>query len=289
MSDADFYNLNLYRRYPLVDEAVVASDDGLIQILADLGIVLEHDSGFDLSDPSHRVYVVAYGLSGGMPMVRLMLSCPGASADGDTITVVSSSGDMYQFQPFTADYGYGWVVFGDPAAFPSVVVDIESAVAMSPDSYPHVERRCIQTPRNHRVSSISIANELRTSVDGPFGYEFASLGRNMVGDIVLMPGYNCHIQVLEQPNAIRIVGRIGGGEGRPCELLPMTSIEADLLSSSMALDGALGCGDAVYSVNGIQPVGGSFTIRGGRGIAVDSPEAHHVRISPRDDLTGNCA
>ena len=63
MSDADFYNRNLYRRYPMVDERYTFSLETWwlpnafnTDLVVDFGLVFFDNSGFDPDNEEHKVF-----------------------------------------------------------------------------------------------------------------------------------------------------------------------------------------------------------------------------------------
>lgn len=294
MSDTDFYSLNTRRRYPLVDEAYVAADVSAAHpLLVDFGVVLLPGSGFDQSNAEHRIFLTRWGLIGGLPTLAFRFVCSGADIDGETLTITGDGIDM-QMVPFTVSgataWGFGFAVVGLVNAFPEAVVDITSAVVSSPDSYPHIERRCVQALRGHFVTRFRVANEARTRVvetassssssDSLRAYEYAPR-EPVEGHVRFAEGYNCRIVAAR--NAIRFSAVRGAGAGEACEEVPKTGAEE---ASDGALDGAARCYETIRRINGVGPdANHDFTIAAGRGIEVFSPAAHTIRIRTRDDLT----
>lgn len=292
MSDVDFYSLNARRRYPLVDESYVTADVSAVNpLLVDFGAVLLPDSGFDPADPEHRVFVTRWGLVGGLPTLTFRFVCGGATIDGTEVTVTGDATDM-KFVPFTiAGLGFGFAVLGLANEFPDPLVDVTSAVLAAPDSYPHVERRCVQALRGHFVTRFRIANEARTRVPSADGsssssqtaaraYEYAP--REPVdGDVRFVEGYNCRISATR--NTLRFSALRGAGAGEACDEIPKTEAEE---AADGALDGATRCYETIRRINGVSPDSNhGFSIIAGRGIEVLSPAAHTIRIRTRDDLT----
>lgn len=296
MADTDFYNLNLYRRYPLVDERFVFTPAGVSAVdslVVDFGIVLLPDSEFDPENAEHRVYLSGYGLSGGLPVLQLAIYAPGAAIDGLTQTINFAAGDM-RFASFQLDsnYGYGFAINGLQTSFGEVETlnSVASGIAATPDAYAWVERRCVVTLKNHFVSRVVVANEPRTTADcqlsssaalSPDDYRIAPGGEGLTGNIVFMEGYNCRIDTVVRSNGIRFSATRGAGLGEACEEIPRTAEEVQRKADGYALDCAVRCHETITSINGVTPSPtGAFYIRGGTGIAITS-SGSTVDISTR--------
>lgn len=292
MSDADFYNLNLYRHYPLVDERYTFTSDALgsTELIVDAGFVFFENSGFQPDNPDHRVYFSGQGTSSGNPAVLIYVRCPGAPVAGEYSCRAYMPQDFsfakVSFTQGGTVFGFGWVVIGKLNAFAlGAPVSSSASISSSPDAYRYAERRCIQTFKGHYVNKFIVANSPRVvapggPAPGPSGlYEVAPRGSNIIGDVKFKEGYNCSITPLPRNNAIRFSAIRGDGLGETCEEIPKTSYEEYLDDNGYPLDNAVRCHQVMTNVNGIPPnANGEFTLSPGNGITVDMSAPNIIRI-----------
>lgn len=297
MADTDFYNLNVNRAYPFSDPWITTVSPFEQKIVADLGLVLLPAAGFDLGNANHQIYPYVAGLDGGVHRIKLRVVAAGAAVDGLDITISRTSPTRFLTERFTVvvaaqTVGFGYLVWGDVKSAPTIPGSLPVFAATSQTS--RLERNCIQVQRGHYVDRLVLANEPRTtypecqssSSAGAGGYSLAPRGERIVGDVVFEEGYNCAITVLTSANALRFSARKGAGAGEACTEIPRTAEEETALAAGETLDRAKRCHEAFTNFNGITPdLAGNLTLRGERGIVVDSPAAHTLRIAGRDAVT----
>jgi hypothetical protein len=302
MADADFYARNLNRNYPLIDESVsgiVAVPDNQRLTIVDFGLVLFSSSGFDPTDPEHRVLLSQVG-----PASQLTFEIYAAGAAVDGVSLATDKG-TYPWQRsdllLVADgvqHGYGWVVHGNP--YSSGSYSYSALIGSAPLTVPYIEQRCLQVVDGHFVNKFLVANQPRTTANcatseqgsssssvsiNPEQYPFAPGGEAVAGDVRFREGYNCQINVLSRNNAMRFSARRGAGLGEPCEAVPRTYTELKRRAASIDIDCATRCHEVITNINGVEAdASGSFRIQGGRGVEVVSPSEHTIRITGRESM-----
>lgn len=305
MSDTDFYNRNLFRAYPFtepfdVDEAVFPRG-----AVVDMGVVFLRAAGVDPTNAAHVIRPRTATRSGNTATLTFSIDAVGADIDGEEIVVEADVSTMWNVVPFTLMFGgyvtaFGFVVTGDLSLIADSEISSSSQTAEFMSSsvaaaQTYLERRAVQLQTGHYVHHFRIVNERRTtspvpclsSSAVPLGdYLDAPGGESVDGDVRLMEGYNVNISVVSATNTIRISARRGAGQGEACEDVARTEEEQEKLDNGESLDNAVQCNDVFSSINGVVPdLSSRFFIRGGRGINVDSPADHTIRITPRDLVT----
>lgn len=308
MSDTDFYNRNLFRAYPFTEPFDADETVFPREAVVDMGVVFLRDAGFDPSNAGHVIRPTSAVRSGDTAVLTFTIDAAGADIDGEEIVVESSIASMWAVVPFSVVFGgyltvFGFVVTGDlrrvaPDGASSSSRATELLSSSLPAAQTHLERRAIQLQSGHYVHHFRLVNERRTTAPAPclsssaaalVDYLDAPGGEPVDGDVRFMEGYNVNISVVAATNTIRISARRGAGQGEACEDVARTENEQEKLDSGESLDNAVKCNEVFSSINGVAPdLSNRFFIRGGRGISVDSPAAHTIRIAPRDTIT-ECA
>lgn len=147
------------------------------------------------------------------------------------------------------------------------------------------------------VTKIGIANTPRRVVYPPAGItdtdhyaapvamreDYALINaKDLTGDIVLKPGFNCSMNTLG--NTITINARPGAGASlleSQTEEIPVTEEEEELLASGKYLSRGFKCSELVATINGIE--GPSITLNAGTGIAIDTESEPHTLIIKPDN------
>lgn len=150
-----------------------------------------------------------------------------------------------------------------------------------------IEPTLIQNLNDIYVRQISLANTPRTKATPPTVCDSSSSRTpepNYVnyecikGDVKLLAGYNCEINVSTGDNSITIGGFIGGGVGQPCDEPLLYSSEIPPEGSNL-LSGGPECKDVLKTINGIS--GKTISIVGGLGVTIsDGPGPATITINP---------
>lgn len=135
-----------------------------------------------------------------------------------------------------------------------------------------------------RAYSVANADRTRaTSAAGcaplnwPFDIKEAYVqGTCYQGDLRFKPGYNSVIRVDATNNALVFSGKVGAGEGQPCDEVPLFDGEAPPDGSEL-LTGGPTCGETIRSINGIG--GPNVEIVAGNGVSIEpSAETHTIIV-----------
>lgn len=174
----------------------------------------------------------------------------------------------------------GFVVTGRMAAFETLLpADGEVSYAAA------VEPALVQNLAESFVSKFAVANADRTRVSPTEGCDGDAIDDSVihvhrycvVGDVVLVPGYNANVRQSTQDNSITLGAAVGDGEGQPCDTVPLYRGEQPPPGSSL-LEGGPRCNETVRSVNGVG--GPQLNLFAGRGVTITSePDDNRVIIN----------
>lgn len=141
------------------------------------------------------------------------------------------------------------------------------------------------------IRSINLANDDRSRAENASGcqqlnwpFDIAPLYLNhscMTGQIRWKEGYNVTIDQDDIENSITINAVVGGGEGEPCEEVPLFTEETAAQGQTL-LSGGPDCNDVIRSINGVG--GRVLDLLGGRGVIV-TPEPNRNRLIIDIDMT----
>ena len=166
MSDADFYNRNLYRAYPFTEPYTgIDTADFPLAAVVDFGIVFLRQSGFDPDDVDHKIFPKTVYRHDDNVEIKLQIEAAGSDLDEVEISVIASVSDEFVVKPFTVvldgkTAAYGFVVVGK---FDGLKHEASSSSANNfKPSGSFVERRCVQLQIGHFVHHFDVANEPRT-------------------------------------------------------------------------------------------------------------------------------
>ena len=157
-----------------------------------------------------------------------------------------------------------------------------------------VEPALLRSLRGRIVTSVNVANVERTRYSSPEGcrelcwpFDLSPVYVQAVcvtGPLRFQEGYNASLLTNETDNAIEFNAIAGGGEGEPCEL-PKLFADEEPPTGRNLIDGSLGCGEVIRSINGIG--GKLLSVAGGLGISVTAtPESSKLIV---DIDTGDMA
>lgn len=150
-----------------------------------------------------------------------------------------------------------------------------------------IEPALIQNLSQQFLRSVNLANSDRTRVSNPveciqpvlpFTQEAIYVNKEcMLGDIRWKAGYNCVITQSDVENSITINGEVAGGEGEPCDEVPLFAGEIPATDSTL-LTGGPGCNEVIRSINGVG--GRVFDVQGGDGVDVTAdPDNHQLTVN----------
>jgi len=153
-----------------------------------------------------------------------------------------------------------------------------------------IEPARIQNLNNTFARSFNLANRDRTHVTPPEHCSSVSANDGTIfanavclqGDLRFKEGYNCNIRQENQNNTIVISGAVGGGEGDPCEEIPLYDGEVPPFDSPF-LSGGPACGEIIRTISG--KGGPAVRIFGGSGVRVYDAPANPSAIFIDADLS----
>lgn len=155
-----------------------------------------------------------------------------------------------------------------------------------------VEPATIQNLAGGMVRSLSVANADRTratSADGcrelPWTYDLQPIyvqRRCLQGPLLFQEGYNATIDVSSFDNRLTFHANRGGGEGQPCEEVPVFPGETPPAGAT-TLSGALRCNEVIRTISGVG--GRQMHLLGALGVRVTEDPQHH-RLIVDADFTG---
>ena len=181
----------------------------------------------------------------------------------------------------------GFIVLGNPNKL-ATILEITQTVTRALTTVAVVEPSIILDRTNTYLNSLNIANEDRTRYTPPSGCEPLSwrfpTGEVFVRDTCLQghikfkQGFNCRILQNNSNNSITFLAVAGGGEGNPCEEVPLFDGESPAVNGiNNTFSGAPRCGEVLTSINGLN--GPNLTIIAGQGVSViNSADDHCINI-----------
>ena len=274
----EFYNTNLYRAYPFVEQAALIEADFPRAAIVDMCVVFNPSAGFDQSNPAHKINPVSAWMDGADAKMKFIIVAPGSEADANEITVSFADASDFDKASLTMADGYGYAVMGQLAAFTDAETDTPSDTWLEP--------ACIQTTVGHYVETIQLYNVPRsTAVDLCWWASHSSVvsdvvdylvapGTAQTSNVALVEGYNCDIAVLTTANGVRVSAGFAAGLGVCCSEVARTDEEVSRLADGEHLDLALRCTEALLTINGIGPDGnGKFNLTAGKGIFIAYPSS----------------
>jgi hypothetical protein len=264
MPRLDFYNVNANRSYPLVNRNSYPFTSGAGTVELPVSVLL--DAGF--------MFGIAADLNAEEPVYLRSI----VRSSGALTFIFETSGLEYRFQRSATsgfgttgyelafggahDDGEGFLVTGELADFHAA---LSGGVIWAADDDYQIEPALIQTLKDSYMLNMSLAVVPNEPGDVPeFCQGSSSLGpkdpvvvaRDLTGDLIFKPGYNCRIDVIERGNEIKFSAVKGDGYGETC-----VEIDPDDTSSEAAqLDGVT-CRDVMATINGVAPTStGTFVL-----------------------------
>ena len=273
-----FLNDNANRSYPFVDEGRLEmshSGGGTVELPQDAIVEFLCVAAIDAEflEDQHRVYLHEILRQGDCFLFRFRSDAPNlagfqmefsrllsdeefATSDGQfdqqdeqlsSVSRTACPGD------FTTE---GWLTTGRLANLASVLADGE--YLRRADGMVWLEPAQIQSLYRGYVRSLNLANVDRTRATPPEGCGSVNAGAReiyintqcMAGPVRLKPGYNCDIRQNNIENSLTILGVIGGGQGEPCDEIPLFAGEEPPAGSKL-LSGGPACNEVVKTIGGI--------------------------------------
>ena len=298
-----WYNENQFRDYPFVgrsesyvsslssisSNSVVSWWDLPTAAVVEAGVVMDIDAGFDPA--VDQVYLHSVSRAGSSITFELRTTAPGAGnyalrfyrqLDAAEFEIQYAQAEMISPEPVallqcssTAPWS-GYMITGDVSVLAESVGDGDTILL--PPSLWLIEPARIQTMMASYLRSVSLANFPRTKVTEPAGCETSSSSSDSsatdsddvfvslecaAGDLVFESGYNCHVRIDSNSNAVIIGSGVGLGAGELCEEVALTEDEAILES---LLSGGPACHELIKTINGVP--GPNVTIAAGPGFQV---------------------
>ncbi len=282
MAERDFYNINDFIAYPLVDTDTDGNDFALVgggylprQGLADAGFVLGHGSGFVVAQ--HNVYLNSIEVTVSEIKFHFESDAPGLAGlewlFAFPLTAALGCSDYVGVTPVGGGsedqtLGYGYINVGELADL--IALGIDDHVLVTP---ARVEPALLQSLVNTFATSINVADDLRecpaaccesssSSSSSSDGVDDAILvGSGLMGAVKLKAGYNCTVTVNTVLNSIIIGAGVGLGQGEVCN-----DIVVD--QDGLRVDDCTNCDGFVSSINGVVSPTGKLVLSGGAGLVV---------------------
>ena len=184
----------------------------------------------------------------------------------------------------------------EPAALQSNVNTFVEQLAVANESRPCPPECACEESSSSSSSSSSSPDEPSSSssssgaCEDPTPPEPAELnaptrvplpGGSFLDAVLLKPGYNCQITVVEAQRSVTIAAGLNKGEGMQCEDLRTAE------DGSLVPETCVDCGDLVYAVNSHGFDVEHLQLVGGPGVAIE-PDAANYRVYVRLEEEGIC-
>lgn len=303
MARTSFYDDNSSRAYPFLRDAPFFSNAAVVAC----GFMLGPNTGYEQG--VHRVSLTQIRRYGQQILFRFECDAPGLtgksllfsreanqtayatsyadpsddfvasisesasySETGESVAAVCGLADDFSGFLTTGDLtelleqltAAGDELLGDATVEPALLVDLTLAYARSLN-LANGDRTRYETPDGCREQCWPVTPQplyVRSSC--------------LQGHVRFLEGYNVSIRQSALDNSLTFDGLVGGGEGEPCEQVPVFAGETTP-DDSVFLEGGPGCGEVLRSING--QGGRVFQIKGGQGVAVRSePDKHKVVV-----------
>ena len=150
---------------------------------------------------------------------------------------------------------FGYLVTGDMAALDAFMPE-DGVIERDADAI--IEPALIQNLASSYMSSVNLANDARTYIAAPNGCPELTTPTDSIfvsaecltANVYLKSGYNTVIRRDLGQNALIISASAGGGEGYPCDEVPLYSSES-LFAGSQLYEGGPTCNEVLRAINGV--------------------------------------
>lgn len=295
MPERDFYNVNDFTAYPLVEadsRAFLSSGELPRRGLVDAGFMLGLDSGFvpgihavTLYSFTHNPADVVFDFRADAPglasyhwLFTFPIATPyGCTAYANAKHLISAVDDIHR--------GTAYLTLGDITELLTISLGVK--LLATP---PRVEPALLQSLVNTFARGFNLANNARacppscctssssSSSSGAPDDAFAAT-LNLVGHVKFSEGNNIRISVRESDNSIEFGPARGAGLGEPCEDVV---IDAHGFQRGNECEN---CDELVRSINGRVSSTGRLRLTGGPGVVVEpDPILHKVCITFEEDF-----
>jgi hypothetical protein len=295
MPERDFYNVNEFTAFPLVEaDSRAFSGGGELprRGLVDAGFILGLDSQFDAAAHTVTLFSVTRGIS--TVVFDFRSSAPGLSGYRwlFTFTVPSLFGcTVYAIAEHlitttpNVHLGTGYLTVGNLAEI--LALPIGTKLMAAP---PRIEPALLQSLVNTFVRSINTANAPRRCPPKPCSSSSSSSSSlsadtafaqvlGLVGDVKFSEGYNMRISLNEADNSIEFAAERGSGLGEPCE---------DVVVDENGFQRGHECENCdafIRSINGRVVPTGRLRLVGGPGVVVaPDPTNHKLCVTIEEDF-----
>lgn len=283
MPTTDFFNVNAHRSYPFLALTTGLPVDGPLTlnqlpwpVIVDAGFTAGPRSRFVADE--HEIYLHRIARSGDVftfefrsdapELIDVPLIFTRILGDETNSTEYLDSGDegFSESGSESTDLSHcddplwaGYLVTGD-LTYLDAFLSGDGEVTAG-DVIVAVEPVTIINLAASYVTSLSLANADRTRNESPddcpeaeWPYPVGAVFINrrcIVGEtIVIKPGFNASVRQNEADNSITIGAVVGGGEGQPCDEVPLFDAEESPDGSNL-LAGGPRCNEVVRSLNGV--------------------------------------
>lgn len=289
MARLTFYEENAGRAFPLLDGDIgVLGGTGMIGVsnsaILDAGFVLGPNSVFDVANDS--IYLSSIRRQSGIIYFTFRSTSPQmasqeilfsrSATDSGPTASFSDSGDLGE-APCLAPLWRGYLVTGDMPLLASLVAEGGQISGQA-----RLEPALVQNRGQGAVTALQLANTDRTRVDAPDGcppivwpYSIGGVypqDRCLRDDVRVRGGYGVTVRQSTRDNAIVFSASPGGGEGFPCDEVPLFASELPPDGSSL-LEGGPRCNETVRSIGGAG--GRVLEVRSGPGVVITGDAANH--------------
>lgn len=307
MPKLDFYNDNANRAYPFIKETVDQRPPAVPPTIENLPDSIIVDCGFLMGlqsefDPKiHDVFLQEIRREGSTFIYEFASNAPELidqpilfsreagtddyqieHVDNFNVPVVSDSVSDSVLEVGTEDcppepLWSGFLVSGKMPDLESLLPGNDTIERV--DDGGTVEPALIQSLVGSYIDSFNLANNDRTRVDAPencppvtwpHAINQIFVQRECLrGPIRLKPGFNAEIIQRTFNNELTITAEVGGGEGEPCDQVPLFDGESPPVGGvSQLLEGGPLCNETIKSINGIG--GKIMSLLAGRGVTITS-------------------
>lgn len=290
-----FYNDNANRSYPFVTD--LDGPTWLPAAIIDFGCVVGVDTTFDES--TDVVYLYRVSRSGSTFTFEFKtneeilsyysLIFTRSLSDGEYVTEyaeadISVGSSESAFTPACTGAASGpsiwdgFLITGDLTELAAAISDGGSWTATAVEI--QVEPVLVKNMRNMYARSVNLANAARVRVTAAEScsseteledQDFYENSTCIYGELVAKEGYNCRIVQSTIENSLTFNISKGGGEGEPCEEVPIYDDEP-IPATSNVLSGGATCNEIITSLNGVSGTLASpqlIKLVGGAGVQIN--------------------